>query len=154
MYRHFAPTYQALSGDGARLFGGRWNPSESFGVVYAAVDVPTVDREFRRAAAMSRMSRLLPRNLAEIRLDLKKVLDLTRPEVREMLQVSVDDITGDDLTLPRAIGEAAHHLGIEAIVAPSAAGEGVMVAVFIGNRVAESVIEVVSVGRYRLNDDV
>lgn len=90
--------------------------------------------------------------MAEIRLDLKKVLDLTRPEVRQMLQVSVEDITGDDLTVPRAIGEAAHHLGIEAIVAPSAAGQGVMLAVFIGNRVADSVIEVVNVGPYRLKD--
>ncbi len=94
------------------------------------------------------MSRLLPRNMAEIRMDLKKVLDMTNPQVRERLQVSVEDITGDDVAIPQAIGEAAHHLGIEAIIAPSAAGEGVMVAIFIGNRAVGSVIEVVAVEPY------
>ena len=43
--------------------------------------------------------------------------------------------------MPRLIGEAAHHLGYEAILAPSAAGEGVVLAIFMDNRASTSVVE-------------
>jgi len=57
------------------------------------------------------------------------------------------------VTLLRAIGEAAQHLGYEAIVAPSAAGAGDVVAIFLTNRMAESSIEVVSAAPYERAHD-
>jgi hypothetical protein len=58
------------------------------------------------------------------------------------LGIRVEDVTAEDLTVPRAIGEAAQHLGHEAVVAPSATGIGDVVAVFLTNRAPESSIEV------------
>lgn len=149
MYRHYAPNYQPLSGDGARLNGGRWNPRNSFGVVYTAFDLPTLDREFERSVAMSRMARPLPRTLATITVRLRRVLDLTDERVRDALGVETVDLVGDDVSTPQAIGEAAHHLGFEGIVAPSATGEGTVLALFVGSRSAESEIEVVETAPYR-----
>ena len=86
-----------------------------------------------------------PRRLATIRVRLSRVLDLTNSDVRAALEVSEADLTGDDPAVPRAIGETAHHLGYEAILAPSAAGEGHALAIFLDNRAADSMFEVAGV---------
>jgi hypothetical protein len=64
------------------------------------------------------------------------------------LGIRIEDVTAEDLTVPRAIGEAAQHLGYEAVVAPSATGIGHVVAVFLTNRAAESLIEVTDTRAY------
>jgi RES domain-containing protein len=86
-----------------------------------------------------------PRRLATIRVRLSRVLDLTNEQVRVALGVSETDLTADDPVIPRAIGETAHHLGYEAILAPSAAGRGRVLAVFLDNRAAGSSLEVAEV---------
>ncbi len=40
-YRHLAPRWHPLSGGGARIQGGRWNPPESFATLYLALERPT-----------------------------------------------------------------------------------------------------------------
>ena len=52
---------------------------------------------------------------------------------------------GENAAVPQAIGEAAHHLGYEAILAPSAAGTGHALAIFLDNRAADSLLEVAEV---------
>lgn len=151
MYRHYAPSYSPLSGEGARLFGGRWNPPGSFATLYTASDVVTVDAEFDRLLNLSRLPResIRPRNLAAIRLRLSRVLDLRDASVRQVLGIGTEDLTADTSALTRTLGEAAHDLGFEAIVAPSAAGgQGYVVAVFLTNRAPGSEIEVVRETRY------
>lgn len=86
-----------------------------------------------------------PRRLATIRVRLSRVLDLTRDDMRAALGVTEADITGDDLAVPQAIGETAHRLGYEAILAPSAAGSGQVLAIFLDNRAADSLVEVTEV---------
>jgi RES domain-containing protein len=86
-----------------------------------------------------------PRRLATIRVRLSRVLDLTNADVRAALDVSEADLTGDDPAVPQAIGETAHHLGYEAILAPSAAGSGYALAIFLDNRAADSLLEVANV---------
>lgn len=146
--RHYGPGYGALSGDGARRYGGRWNPPESYGVVYMASSVAGVDAEFGRLLATARLPVALPRELATLRIDLKRVLDLRLTSVRDALDISVEDITGDDLAVPRAIGEAAQRLGYEAIVAPSATGIGHVVAIMLTNLAPDSSIEVLETRPY------
>lgn len=148
MYRHHAPSYATLSGEGARRAGGRWNPPESFSVIYTASSVEAVDAEFRRVLASASLFVVRPRVLAVIRLDLERVLDLRSEDVRRALGIRVEDIVGDDPSTPRAIGEAAQYLGYEAVVAPSATGIGDVVAVFLTNRAPESTIEVVDTRVY------
>lgn len=127
--------------------GGRWNPPDSYPVVYTALDVATVDRELDRFARKAGMTSAMmsPRRLATIRVRLSRVLDLTNRDVRAALGVSAADLTGEDPAVPQAIGETAHHLGYEAILAPSAAGQGHALAIFLDNRAADSLIEVAGI---------
>ena len=41
VYRHFAPSFDPLSGHGAFVQGGRSNPPNSYGVIYTGLDIPT-----------------------------------------------------------------------------------------------------------------
>lgn len=150
-YRHHAAAYGALSGEGARLHGGRWNPPESFAVVYTAADTATVDAEFERLLARSGLPplSLQPRQLTTISLDLSHVLDLRDEAVLDALGVLATDLIGDDPALTRRIGEAAHALGYEALIAPSAAGAGDAIAIFPANRRPDSRVEVVGARSYR-----
>ena len=115
--------------------------------MYTALDVATVDLELERTAHRAGMTSAMmkPRRLATIRVRLSRVLDLTNPDVRAALEVSEADLTGDDPAVPQAIGETAHHLGYEAILAPSAAGTGHALAIFLDNRAADSLLEVAEV---------
>jgi RES domain-containing protein len=115
--------------------------------VYTALDVATVDLELDRAARRAGMTRTMmrPRRLATIRVRLSRVLDLTNADVRSALDVSEADLAGEDQAVPQAIGETAHHLGYEAILAPSAGGSGYALAIFLDNRAADSLIEVTNV---------
>ena len=112
-----------------------------------------MDAEFRRLAASARLPVTLPRELATIRLELTRVLDLRSVSTRRALGIQLEDITGDDLDVPRAIGEAAQHLGYEAVVAPSATAIGEVVALFLTNRAPESAIEVAETRRYEPRTD-
>lgn len=115
--------------------------------MYTALDVATVDLELDRFARRAGMTRAMmsPRRLATIRVRLSRVLDLTNADIRAALDVSEADLTGEDSAVPQAIGETAHHLGYEAILAPSAAGTGHALAIFLDNRAADSVLEVAEV---------
>lgn len=115
--------------------------------MYAATDVATVDRELARAARRSGLSvrHMSPRRLATIAVRLSRVLDLTRADVLRALGVSAGVLVDEDASIPRRIGEAAHHLGYEAILAPSATGDGTVLAIFLDNRASDSVIEMIEV---------
>jgi RES domain-containing protein len=115
--------------------------------VYTALDVATVDLELERTARRAGMTIAMmgPRRLATIRVRLSRVLDLTNADVRAALDVAEADLTGEDPAVPRAIGETAHHLGYEAILAPSATGTGHALAIFLDNRAADSLLEVAEV---------
>ncbi len=115
--------------------------------MYTALDVTTVDLELERTARRAGMTiaRMGPRRLATIHVRLSRVLDLTNADIRAALDVAEVDLTGEDPAVPQAIGETAHHLGYEAILAPSAAGTGNALAIFLDNRAADSVLEVAEI---------
>lgn len=116
-------------------------------MLYTALDPETVNQELLRSARRAGLdaATLAPRRLATIHARLSRVLDLTSPSVRAALGVTEADLTADDPATARAIGEAANHLGYEAILAPSAAGAGTVLAILIDNRAADSVLEFVDV---------
>jgi RES domain-containing protein len=134
-YRHQAPQYDPLSGRGARMLGGRWNPRNSFAVLYLGIDRATVIDEFRRHAARQGRSPadFLPRAFYVYEVELSELLDLRDRGRRESLDLDDEALRADDLTTCQRIGEAAHHAGREGIIAPSAAGAGTVVAVFLDN---------------------
>jgi hypothetical protein len=119
--------------------------------LYTATDVATVDAEFDRQLVRSGLNRdsLVPRELAAIRLRLHRVLDLRDPAVLDALGLGTEDLLTEEVELTRAIGEAAQHLGYEAVITLSAASvDGTVVAIFLNNRASDSEIEVVSVQPY------
>lgn len=141
-YRHIAAKWHPLSGGGARSQGGRWNPPESFATLYLALSREAAVEEFRRMAQRNRRTPedFVPRRLYRLRLELQATVDLT--DRRELPQVLIDlDFQSDDLKPTQAIGEAAQYLGREAIRAPSAAGKGEVIAVFIDRLRPDSIVE-------------
>ena len=130
--RHLAPGRNPISGEGARVPGGRWNPPDSFPALYLALDVDTVAAEFYRLAARQALppEGLLPRELYRFEMTLAAVLDLRDAEVREQVGLDERELGGDDLRPCQGIGAAAHHLGREGVLAPSAAGSGAVLVVF------------------------
>lgn len=142
-YRHVSRGRQPLSGEGARIQGGRWNPTESFPTLYAGLTEEVVTAEFRRLALRTGRSTedFLPRDLYRIDVTLQAVLDLTDPAVVRDLGVDAEDLTADDIGTCQAIGDAAHYLSIEAILAPSAAGSGSALAVYTDRLQPGSVLE-------------
>ncbi len=132
-YRHMAARWDdPLSGEGARINGGRFNPPDSFPVLYLCTTRPCAVAELRRLGERQviGVEGLLPRVLYRYETMLDRVLDLTADETLAHLGVTVTQITGADLTVPRQIGEAAHATGSQAIRAPSATGVDEVLAVF------------------------
>jgi len=143
-YRHTAPSIPALSAAGAKAFGGRWNPRDLFGAVYLAAPVEAAVDEFRRMAEGQARgpASFLPRDLHTVDVKGIQVLDLRRPEVRAAIGVGSDQLAAEDWTLCQEMAKAAHFLGYQGIVAPSATGTGTVVAVF-ADRITAMDLEVI-----------
>jgi RES domain-containing protein len=145
--RHVAPGYLPMSGEGARVHGGRWNPPDSFAVLYTASDRATMVAELERAARRQGLhpADLLPRDEVVYAVELQRVLDLTDP--RALASVGLDDalLAAADWSTCQAVGDAAHYVGFEGIRAPSAAGSGQTLAIFIDRLLRGSLLEVSSV---------
>ncbi|MHB8513142.1 MAG: RES family NAD+ phosphorylase [Actinomycetota bacterium] len=141
-FRHLGPGYPPLSGEGARVLGGRWNPPDSFPVLYMGLDIATITAEFYRSATRNGMppEAMLPRKVLRYEIQLSAVLDLRLERARDAIGLTNADTAGDDLGPCQSIGEAAHYLGLEGILAPSAAGLGSVLAVFYAKLRAASFI--------------
>jgi RES domain-containing protein len=139
-FRHLSHDHHPLSGMGARIHGGRWNSADSYSTLYLALDRETTVREFYRLA--ERQGRdpedFLPRRLYRYDISLGALLDLRDSAARAALQLSESELCASDAAKCQQIGEGAHNLGLEGIFAPSATGEGVVLAVFFDRLHADS----------------
>lgn len=121
-----------LSGEGARIQGGRFNPPNSFPVLYLcstrACTVAELQNRGKRLAIG--VEGLLPRVVYRYDVSLDLVLDLTSIKTLNHVGISIPQIVGADLTVPRQLGEAAHATGSQAIRAPSVTGTDEVLAVF------------------------
>jgi RES domain-containing protein len=124
-FRHIAAGYlDPLSGEGARIHGGRFNPPESYPALYLCTTRACALAELRRLAGRQviGLAGLLPRTLYRYEIFVQQVLDLTSTEVLSALGVTEAQVIGPDWTLPQQIGAAAHDSGWQAIIARSATG--------------------------------
>ena len=132
-FRHMAARWDdPLSGEGARIHGGRFNPPDSFPVLYLCTTRPcsAAELRYRGERLVIGVEGLLPRALYRYNVSLERVLDLTSGETLEHVGVTTAQIIGTDLAIPRQIGEAARATGSQAIRAPSATGVDEVLAVF------------------------
>ena len=132
-FRHMAAEWDnPLSGEGARIHGGRFNGPDSFPVLYLCGTRPCAVAELRLRGEplVIGVEGLLPRVLYQYEVSLDQVLDLTSAETLDHLGVGTAQIIGADVTIPRQIGESAHATGSQAIRAPSATGVDEVLAVF------------------------
>lgn len=123
-YRNQASGFDPRSGDGARRFGGRFNPPHSFPVIYLCTSRPCVVAELTRQAQRQGLvlDDLLPRELWRITVELTKVLDLTHRGTLETLDIDPADLLRDDRQLTNEIGEAAQEHRFQAIRSASVTG--------------------------------
>ena len=132
-FRHMAARWdEPLSGEGARIHGGRFNPPDSFPVVYLCTtrSCAAAELRYRGERLVIGVEGLLPRVLYRYEISLDRVLDLTSDKTLDHLGVTTAQIVGADATIPRQIGEAAHATGSQAIRALSATGVDHVLAVF------------------------
>lgn len=134
-YRNQAPGFDPRSGEGARRFGGRFNPPHSFPVIYLCTTRPCVVAELTRQVERQGFSidGFLPRELYRLTASLTRVLDLTDAEVLAALGLVADDLVRDDRSITHEIGEAAHEHDFQAILSPSATGVDDVIAVMPEN---------------------
>jgi RES domain-containing protein len=143
VFRHMIPGRNCTSGAGARQAGGRWNPPDSFPVVYTGLKEETVIEEFYRLAERSSLppESFLPRIVCKIDVDLGAVLDLRSEENLSVVGLTLDHLSAYSMDDCQRIGEAAHRLGLEGLLAPSATGTGEILAIFELNLRNESVVQ-------------
>lgn len=134
--------YSPMSGEGARTVGGRWNPPDSFPTLYLGSSTETAEAEVSRAFATQGRSLRDAVGLViyEYRIELIAVLDLTASDALERTGLTREIVRGADRDACQAVGDAAHFVGLEGIRAPSAAGVGETIAIFIDKQRPESVI--------------
>ncbi len=134
-YRNQAPGFDARSGEGARRFGGRYNPPRSFPVIYLCLTRPCAAAELTSQAARQsvQVDDLLPRELWAVAAELDKALDLTEATVLASVGVAAPDLVRPDHAFTQQIGEAAHERGVQAVKAPSATGVDEILAIFPEN---------------------
>lgn len=136
-FRYTNARREPLSGEGARRFGARYNPRELFPVVYLAQPVQACIRELERAVADQHLSvehllRSVPQVLHTIGVTEIDVLDLTQADTQAALGLEDSDFTGDWGPC-QEVGHAAWFLQFHGVLAPSAVGGGVTLALFDHN---------------------
>jgi RES domain-containing protein len=144
--RHVSVGRDPCSGTGAKIHGGRWNPPNSFATIYLALEEATLFAEFERAARRQGLAPddFLPRDLHRLAVKLTAVLDLRESAAREAIRLTEHELRGDNREPCRAIGRAAHDLGLEGVLAPSATGSGTVLAVFPDDLAPGSVLTILS----------
>ncbi|MDQ6927583.1 MAG: RES family NAD+ phosphorylase [Actinomycetota bacterium] len=154
-YRNQAPGFDPRSGEGARRFGGRFNPPRSFPVLYLCLTEPCVVAELTRQAERQsvQLEDLLPRELWSVTAELTGVLDLTAMTTLSAVAIDPTDLVRPDHAFTQQLGEAAHERGIQAIKSPSVTGVDEILAIFPENLGAVAV-EVELVRLWSSIDDV
>jgi RES domain-containing protein len=132
-WRQLAPRYDPLSGEGARLHGGRFNPPDSFPVLYLCQSRPCAVAELQRLGERQAIGieGLLPRMLYRYEIGLDRVLNLTDDEARLGIGVSLDVLTGPDWAACQELGSILHAFGVQGVSTPSATGVGHVIAIFV-----------------------
>lgn len=155
-YRHVGEAYsdRPLSGLGSYRRGGRFNPPESFPVLYLCTTYACVTEEFWRRikVAGTDPGDLLPRVVYEYEVNLEAVLDLTDDSTLRHLRVGVGELISRDRSLTQQIGDSASASGLyQAILSYSATGVDEVLAILDEGLQG---VTVISSKRWKVPDDI
>lgn len=136
LYRACDPTYantrDLLTGEGSRTVGGRWNGAGTFAMVYLAQSIEGSIAETLGLPGVFGFdpAARLPLTLVAVEARLDVVLDFTDARVRHALAVTLTTMNTCDWrsenaarreAITQAMGRAAFELGVQGIIATSAA---------------------------------
>jgi RES domain-containing protein len=154
----YADQKKLVTGVGSFRAGARWNPP-GMRVVYLGFTMETALAEYCGNLTSQfglPSSDLLPATVAEVRVSLDRVLDLTEGAVRNRLKVSLQTMkttnwvsiqTGGGEAVTQALGRAAMSLGLGGLVFPSVRDpNGRCLACFCDN-VPDDAVTISNVGR-------
>lgn len=141
--RYIRQEIDALSIKGSLLSGGRWNPPNEFGAIYTSLTNETVYGEIERYCKRRglKITDMPPMDIVNIMVKFHKVLDLTNSEVIKQLGLTRDKLIGESWELTQKIARIIFKLGFEAILAPSAASQGVNLIIYQQHLRKESTIK-------------
>lgn len=133
-FRYTGAHRDPLSGEGARRFGGRWNPPLLFSAIYLSDSAQACMVEVERAAqaASTNPEKMLEASyrLHTIEAADLAVLDLTTPEARDAVGLEDEDIHGEDWSACQAVGHAAWFLHVQGVLVPAAGGVGLVITAY------------------------
>jgi RES domain-containing protein len=132
LYRCVETTFahDFVSGKGAQLHGGRWNPKGAFPAVYLCDSPETALAEYLARSRRMRLpdARVLPMVMAAVETRVSLALDLDAPQAAAVVQpfltsekVHWRTIQHRREAVSQAIGRALHRLGLHALVVTSQA---------------------------------
>jgi RES domain-containing protein len=139
MYRatgiEYANRDDLVSGKGSMLHGARWTPKGSFPAVYGSLDPQAALLETLGTGGRYGIpyEKRMPLVMVAVDVELERVLDVTLPEVRKLLRVSLKRLLAEDWeamqvagqeALTQAIARLARGLGVQALLVPSARLKG------------------------------
>lgn len=125
VWHQCAPKHELLDAANPAVTSGRYHRAGGPGVWYASSTENGAWAELFRHHEPGGVSPLeVKRRIGRARVKRLRVLDLANADVREVLDISERELTGDDLTRCQEIADYALEAGYEAILAPSAALKG------------------------------
>ncbi len=138
LYRadHPAHTDLARTTAESREHPGRFNTSR-LGAVYLSLEPETALKESERGDELPQCA------LFVVSASLARVLDLTDEATMRRWQVTMEDLQAEDVSRCRQLAEEAADAGEEAIMWPSATGDGRSLAVFADRLAKGSRLEIV-----------
>ena len=135
----FPTAKDVLSGEGARKHGGRWNPP-GLATVYGSTTDTTALEECKANDRYYGVVTKSPRLLVAIEAQLTRVVDLTNPDIRRALDISLKELAAEDWrklmaagkeSLTQVLGRAVAEVGGSGLLARSAGVKrGFNVAIF------------------------
>lgn len=144
-YRCVSRKRDPLSGEGARLNGGRYNEVGET-ALYLASDPLLAVEEHLQLGRQFEVPHFNPRLLVTVEVELEAIVDLTNPDTQSALGVAHEDLvavgSARSLQVTRSIARAVREAGLEGLIAPSAMNpEKTNLVLFAENRRAASRIE-------------
>jgi RES domain-containing protein len=151
----FARLVKLLDGKGSFRFGGRWSAAGSFLAVNLSTTENAAFNEGSAGFAYYKLPlvEIKPKVIVGVRLKLGKVIDLTNPKgVNKQPWLRLDELLAEDWrkvneggheSQGQAFGRAAHDVGAEGLLAPSArVADGVNLVYFPESLLGRSKVEI------------